>query len=56
MLTKKHKAKRKHPSDDAQVMSSEKKARKKISKMELELANTSSQSMILDNAKLWTEQ
>jgi len=37
----------------------EKKSKKKytsaISKKELELANTSSQSLILDNEELWTE-
>ena len=55
-MTKKYKTKRKRPSDDGQGISSEKKGRKKISKMEIELANTSSQSMILDNAKLWIEQ
>lgn len=54
-VTKRLRMKRRHPSEDAQGPSSEKKAKKKISKKELELANTSSQSMILDNEKLWTE-
>lgn len=53
--TKKLRMKRRQSSDEAQGLPSEKKAKKKISKKELELANTSSQSMILDNEKLWTK-
>ncbi|XP_065911817.1 uncharacterized protein [Dysidea avara] len=55
--TKKLKAKRKL--DKALSAIPEKKSKKKytsaISKKELELANTSSQSLILDNEELWTE-
>ena len=57
IATKKLKAKRKL--DKALSENPEKKSKKKytsaISKKELELANTSSQSLILDNEELWTE-